>query len=400
MSLSLIWIYATGLWMLFLTYRLTKFFDHLEELRDVQPLTVAADKWPSLSLVVPACNEAETLRPAIETLSHIDYPKIEFVFVNDRSTDLTGEILNEFALKDQRIKIVHVTTLPEGWLGKVHALSEGVKVAKGEWLLFTDADVHYRELTLKKAITICVQRTLDFLCVTPAIHSSSVPLKAFVAQFLQNAAVTVNLKHLNDPLKGDCLGAGAFNLVRRQALENSKGFDWLRLEVIDDIGLAQTLKESGAKLAVMSGIDEVEIEWYPDLIAFIKGVEKNSFSAFQYSLKALGIYIALSWFTLFGFTLVPWLSGNLVASAFVFSCTVFYMAMASMQLTRAVKMSPLLILWYPLTSVALPLIVLRAAILTLKQKGIYWRKTFYGLDELKKNQRIKPFELIFGRARP
>ena len=399
MSLSLIWIYATGLWMLFLTYRLTKFFDHLDELRDVQPLLIEPNKWPALSLVVPACNEAGTIRSAVESLLKIDYPKIEFVLVNDRSTDATGEILNEFAARDARIKVVHIEHLPEGWLGKVHALSEGTKLAKGEWILFTDADVHYREFTMKKAITICVQRTLDFLCVTPAIHSSSVALKAFISQFLQNAAVAVNLKNINDPLKADCLGAGAFNLVRRQALENSKGFDWLRLEVIDDIGLAQTLKESGARLSVMSGIDEVELEWYPNLKAFIHGVEKNSFSAFQYSLKALGVYIAISWLTLLGFTLVPWLTDNLIASAFVFACTVFYMAMASMQLTRAVEMNPLLILWYPITSVMLPLIVLRAAVLTLKQKGIYWRKTFYALDELKKNQRIKPFEILFGRAK-
>jgi cellulose synthase/poly-beta-1,6-N-acetylglucosamine synthase-like glycosyltransferase len=391
------WIIAAGLWMLLLTYRLSRFFDQLEELRNVEPFR---QKWPKLSLVVPACNEEDTIGPAVESLLQIDYPNIEFIMVDDRSSDQTGAILNAFAQKDARLQVVSIRELPEGWLGKVNALSEGLKRAQGEWVLFTDADVHYRPLALKKAITVCVQRTLDFLCVAPSIHSRSVALKAFIAQFLQNAAVTVNLRNINDPLKGDCLGAGAFSLVRRQALENSKGFEWLRLEVIDDIGLAQTLKESGAKLAVMSGIEEVEIEWYKDVPSFVRGVEKNSFSAFQYSFRALGLYIALSWWVALGITLVPWWAGDLLPSAFTFVCTVLYLSVTAMQLSKALEMSPLVVLFYPLTSVLLPLIVLRAAWLTTKQKGIYWRKTFYALDELKKYQRIRPFEILFGRAKP
>src|SRR5215471_1706216 len=99
--------------------------------------------WPRLSVVVPACNEAPHLESAVLTLTQQDYPDLEIVLVDDRSTDNTGKIIDRLGQNDPRIRPVHVETLLSGWLGKVHALHRGVEEASGDWLLFTDADVHF-----------------------------------------------------------------------------------------------------------------------------------------------------------------------------------------------------------------------------------------------------------------
>ena len=79
-----------------------------------------ADPWPRLSVIIPACNEANQIESALRSLLAQNYPALEIIVVNDRSTDATGVILNRLALQDKRIHVIHVDRLPTGWLGKVH----------------------------------------------------------------------------------------------------------------------------------------------------------------------------------------------------------------------------------------------------------------------------------------
>ncbi|MEK7768052.1 MAG: glycosyltransferase family A protein, partial [bacterium] len=108
--------------------------------------------WPRLSVLVPACNEADTLEPALETLLRSDYPDLEVILVDDRSTDGTGAVVDRLAARDARIVPVHVAALPPGWLGKVHAMHVALPHATGEWLLFSDADVHAAPDTIRRAV--------------------------------------------------------------------------------------------------------------------------------------------------------------------------------------------------------------------------------------------------------
>ena len=109
-------------------------------------------RWPRLSVIVPACNEATHLESAARTILDQDYPELEVILVNDRSSDGTGALIDLLAREDARVKAIHIDKLPDGWLGKVHALQRGVERAEGEWLLFTDADVHFAPTMLRRAV--------------------------------------------------------------------------------------------------------------------------------------------------------------------------------------------------------------------------------------------------------
>ena len=130
--------------------------------------------WPTLSVVVPARDEAHTIEPAVASLLAQDYPNLQVVLVDDRSTDETGTIIDRLAAKDSRVAAVHVRELPDGWLGKVHALQRGVERASGDFILFTDADIHFAPGVLRRAIAWSEAERLDHLAVLAEVTSPSI----------------------------------------------------------------------------------------------------------------------------------------------------------------------------------------------------------------------------------
>jgi cellulose synthase/poly-beta-1,6-N-acetylglucosamine synthase-like glycosyltransferase len=123
--------------------------------------------WPRVSVVVAARNEAATVERALPTMLALDYPDLEVIVVNDRSDDDTGAILDRLAATAPRLRVVHVRELPPGWIGKNHALHTGADSATGEWVLFTDADIHFEPDTLLRAIAYSRAHSLDHLAAVP-----------------------------------------------------------------------------------------------------------------------------------------------------------------------------------------------------------------------------------------
>jgi len=130
----------------------------------LQNCGVASDEdCASISLLFAARDEEEKLPAALETLSALDYPRLEIIAIDDRSTDATSRILAEHTRKDGRLRVVRVNELPKGWLGKPHALQKGYEASSGELLLFTDADVQFLPDTLRRAVSLFHERKLDHL---------------------------------------------------------------------------------------------------------------------------------------------------------------------------------------------------------------------------------------------
>ena len=228
------------LWMLVGTIRVGRAVPMLAKAAPPDP-----GAWPRLSIIIPACNEAAELESALVSVLQQDYPELEIILIDDRSTDGTAAIVDRMAAADPRIVALHVQELPDGWLGKVHAMDLGVRKANGSWLLFTDADVYF-------APAHCGGRS-DTPCATTSTiwrpfrkcGRARFLVDACIALFCRAFAVAMRLWGVADLKSAAFAGVGAFNLVRRAALERIEGFPWLRMEVADDMGLGMMLKQSG-----------------------------------------------------------------------------------------------------------------------------------------------------------
>jgi glycosyltransferase involved in cell wall biosynthesis len=237
---------------------------------------------PRLSVVVPARDEAAAIGRAVTSLLVQDYPDFEIVAVDDRSSDATGEVLRGLAAGDPRLVALRVDELPAGWLGKNHALWRGVQQATGAWLLFTDADVVFRQGALRRAVGYAAREGLDHLTLAPRLVAHGLLLRAFVAFFGYAFIALWGAYLANDPKSRRGVGIGAFNLLSRDAYNAIGTMRALSLRPDDDIRLGRRLRAFGFRQRVLNGREVVSLEWYQSLGAAVAGLEKSLYSTSEY----------------------------------------------------------------------------------------------------------------------
>jgi cellulose synthase/poly-beta-1,6-N-acetylglucosamine synthase-like glycosyltransferase len=195
---------------------------------------VAAAGNPLVSIIVPARNEEESIEQALRSLLALDYDNYEVIAVNDRSTDRTGEIMERVAgdlPSRKRLRVVHHRELPEGWLGKTHAMWTATNLAAGDWLLFTDADVMFKPDSLRRALAYAEAEKADHVVLFPQIIMKR-PGEYMMIAFFQTMFMFGHRPwKVADPKANDHMGVGAFNLVRRStyeavALTNGCAWKW------------------------------------------------------------------------------------------------------------------------------------------------------------------------------
>lgn len=351
--------------------------------------------WPRLSVVIPACNEVHTIEPAVRSLLAQDYPSLEVVLVDDRSSDGTGEMVDRLAAADPRVVAVHVRELPKGWLGKVWALQTGLGHATGEWVLFTDADVHFATGALRRLVAAAVARRLDHLAGLPAAWRVSLPVDIMVAHFLR-ALLTAVLPPwgVENPASRRFFGVGACNLVRREALDRTVGLGWLRMETADDMGVGLLMKQSGAHCLAVSAFDELGLWWHRSIADAAHGLEKGYAAlgrcqAWRLLVMALpGALVDASplWGPVVAGFPFPWpvrVLGGAVAAVFVVATVLF---------ARWGRVSAWPGLLTPLLAPLFTALLLRTAWLGWRRDGIAWRGTVYRCQALREGMRVKiPF---------
>lgn len=237
---------------------------------------------PAVSVVVPCRDEARGVEAAIRSLLAQDLPRLEVVAVDDRSTDATGAILDRLAAGDARLRVVHVTALPDGWLGKNHACAAGARAATGEWLLFTDGDVVFGRDALRRALAYARARGLGHLAAAPRFVAPGFWERAFVTAFAALAASVFRVWELSRPGTRAFAGVGAFNLVRRDAYDAVGGHARLALEVVDDVKLGLLLRRSGVPQGAVNAGALVRVRWQHGFAASVLGLVKNAFAAVEY----------------------------------------------------------------------------------------------------------------------
>jgi len=337
---------------------------------------------PRVSILFAARDEEEKLPAALETLSALDYPHLEIIAVDDRSQDSTGRILDDFARTHNPLRVVHVTQLPPGWLGKPHGLQKAYEASTGEWLLFTDADVRFTPDVLRRAIAMAKQRNLDHLTLFCDVEMVGF-WETVLLTFFGLAFHLANDPHrVSNPNSNMYLGVGAFQLLKRSAYEASGTHRRLAFEVVDDMKLGKIVKQSGFRSGVGVSQDAVVVRWHAGLGNLIQGVTKNFFAAVGYNLAFVAVSITAMLLT----NVLPF-AGLIFGHGWirVFSAIAILIPLGfHAGIDVFTRVSPLYALTYPVGAVLFGYMLLRSTVITLKQGGIFWRDTFYPLDELRR----------------
>jgi glycosyltransferase involved in cell wall biosynthesis len=336
---------------------------------------------PILTVIVPARNEAANIAATLESLLAQDYP-VQIIAINDRSTDATGNIIDTLARQHPtNLRALHVTQLPDGWLGKTHAMALAAQQAPTDFLLFTDADVIFRSDAIRLSLANAVSTHADHHVTvpTPTIRRWD---EAAILGFFQIFSLWSARPWLisNPKAIRDAFGVGAFNLLRREAYLAIGGYESLRMEIVEDLGIARRIKRAGLAQRIAFGRGLANIHWASGANGLVEVLTKNIFSAFRF-------YISLA--LLFCLWILAFCVAPFAGVFFAPTCLPSLLAIASIfyayrLMSRSSGIAPINALFAPFSAVLVVFTLLRSMWITLRQGGVIWRGTFYPLSELRK----------------
>ena len=361
---------------------------------DHNPVTPAGN--PRVSIIVPARNEEQAIEQALNTLLALDYDNYEVIAVNDRSTDHTGEIMDEieknphFSQRTREmghphsslLRVIHHTELPAGWLGKTHAMWTAANQATGDWLLFTDADVMFKPDSLRRALAYAEAEHADHLVMFPRIIMHG-PGERMMIAFFQSLFVFGHRPwKVADPKADDHMGVGAFNLVRRNVYEAVGTYAALRMEVVDDMKLGKLVKKAGFAQRNVFGGDLVSLRWAHGARGVVDNLTKNFFAVLSFQwprtlISAIGLA-----FLNFGPFLAVFLAPGWARAPYAVALGSMFLIYVG--ISRRSPIPPYYFLLHPLSAALFIYTLLRSMTLTLWNGGIVWRGTKYPLEELRK----------------
>ena len=375
---SLVWVWGFG-------FILKQLFaaPHVSKVSAPEPET-----YPSLSILVPACNESDSIEPALRSLLEQDYPDMQVIAIDDRSTDNTGEIIDRLAEEYDNLRPLHITNLPENWIGKTHALKKGYEQSEGEWVLATDADVCYKAGALRSIMSVALYEDLDQISCLPDMRNSGFLHEVAYNGFVSFVVGVQNLNGIRNVDSDDYFAFGAFNMFRREVFDRTKGFEWLRMEIADDMGTARMMKDHGARQGFYFAFDQISLEWYGSLKRMISGLEKNGIAVMGHFRYLRGFGIPILWLLHMLGPLAGLFSSllpvQIMALTAIFGSIPFN-SMAAHRLRRPVHT----FLFSPLGVCFIMYALVRSSIACARRGGVEWSGVVYPLEKLREYQRVK-----------
>jgi glycosyltransferase involved in cell wall biosynthesis len=371
-GLFLIWT-LSALWHLRWVQRLPA----LKALTAAEPLT-SPEHRVRCSVVIAARDEEARIEQTMRHLFAQRGVELEFIVVDDRSTDHTDEILQRLAKEDARVQVKRVDVLPDGWLGKCHACHVGASAATGDWILFTDADCWLKPDVIARALRVANRDGADHITLSPGTVIESVGPKAWHLLFL--TSLLNWFSGVNRDRPKSFMGLGAFNLMRAAAYRQCGGYEALRLTVLDDMKLGLLLRRADKRTRAFLGMDDVECHWSATVWGMVKIMEKNYFAALDYRL----------WLALAGSVFVMVIVAVLVFGLVSRTATGLVAAFSPLSLILPAAILARRLGWSWPCAVCVPFMfpvflyaLLNSTFVALRQGGIRWRDTFYPLEILR-----------------
>jgi chlorobactene glucosyltransferase len=278
-------------WAVFVLWLATMLFTlrGLARQKPIPPIddeTLTNEDVPFVSILVPARDEEHrSLVQSLHSFLSQDYENFEVVAVNDRSTDKTGLIMQEIAKSNKQLKVVEGAELPDGWLGKPHALQQAFETSRGEWVLATDADMIFDKRAVRTAMVQALKNDYDALTFIPHINCLSFWECVFMPTFGWYCVMAYPTYRVNNPERSEAMGVGGFFLIKRASLNRVGQYKAVKAEVAEDLRTAEHLKRSGARLHIEYAPDLSHTRMQTNLKEIWEGFTKNLFAGSKFSLS-------------------------------------------------------------------------------------------------------------------
>jgi chlorobactene glucosyltransferase len=340
---------------------------------------------PLISVIVPARNEAANIERCVRSLLAQTYPNLEIIVIDDGSTDATPAILARLAAESSRLGVTTGQPLPRGWLGKPYAVYQGVQRARGDWLLFVDADVTLHPNVLSSAYLAALRNQAALLSLW-----ASQELGTFWERIVQ--PVIIGLNHIIDPFQRSSslrypnavCANGQFMLVERQAYEQIGGHTAVRDELVEDQKLSWYFKRAGYRVLMLDGTWGLSTRMYTSLRGVWEGWSKSNFLMLgrSYPLVLGGILstyiIMVSPAVLCISSLLMYAFGYQASYPLLINFLLIVALLATRWRTRRYFPTPLRdYLWHPIGGLIFIGIILNSAYQHTWRRGVVWKGRRY-----------------------
>jgi chlorobactene glucosyltransferase len=348
---------------------------------------------PLVSIIVTARNEEKVIERCLRSTLEQSYPNLEIIVVDDSSTDHTNQIITKMSKENQKIRAVDAGPKPQGWIGKSWACWRGYESAKGDLLLFFDADsVFEKAECIEEAVEYMASKGIDMFSFSPRVKTRGVWSISTLPIVSSAIDILYPMVKVNDPKSPRAYVFGTFILVKRKTYETIDGHRAVRELIVEDAAIAQRAKSSGFKLRIEQASEYFTTEWEHELSAIYNGLERVTSS----SIRAFGLVSILNAVLLFFVAVYPLLfilgpavltlldsdllfTSLLVQIGFVASVlnVLFILVIVSVELRKVVGRVGLLPFLYPLGIVLFTSAIVTTSIKISRGKGIEWKGTRY-----------------------
>jgi glycosyltransferase involved in cell wall biosynthesis len=241
------------------------------------PATDTVSQQPVVSVIVPARNEEACLAACLQSLLAQSGVPLEIIVVDDHSADRTREIASSFSsLQGQiQVKVIEAGPLPAGWTGKNNAVTTGSRAARGEWLLFTDADTIHLPGSLSRGLEEAKRQGAALLSYSPEQIVKSFWEKAVMPVIFAELAASYRPSQVSNPRSAAAAANGQYILITREAYDAVGGHAAVAGTLLEDVALAGSVKRSGRKIFFRYGGDAVRTRMYRSFAQLREGWTKN-----------------------------------------------------------------------------------------------------------------------------
>jgi glycosyltransferase involved in cell wall biosynthesis len=243
-----------------------------------------------VSAIIPARNEEASIARAVESVA-AQAEIEEVIVINDQSTDGTASILTELSERVAKLKILTTGELPTGWTGKNYAVSIGAAAAKGDWLLFTDADTYHLPGAARRALDDAAEHDAVLVSYSPEQELGTLWERAMIPFVYWRLSKHYSYARVNDRATPDAAANGQFLVVQRDAYDGVGGHSAIAGEILEDVALAKRVKRAGGTIYFAPGYGIVRTRMYRDFRAMWQGWTKNLYPLIGGTAGSLAIEI-------------------------------------------------------------------------------------------------------------